>query len=71
MPNKEASFFNNNDNINKRGRRPTGRETMTRRVVILLTPSKYERLLTIAYERNISINELVNKALEPELSKEK
>ena len=64
---------NNNGNINKRGRRPTNREKMTRRVVVLLTPSKYERLLSIAYDRDISFNELVNGALDvlPELSEEK
>jgi hypothetical protein len=60
---------NDNDNDNyhgnsKRGRRPSGREPMTRRVVVLFTPSKYNRLLDIAEAKGISFNELVNSALD-------
>jgi hypothetical protein len=43
---------------------------MTRRVVVLFAPSKYERLRAIADRRGISFNELVNRALDflPEMS---
>jgi hypothetical protein len=63
----EHGNYHGNDNYhgnNRRGRRPTGRELMTRRVVVLFTPSKYNRLLDIAEAKGISFNELVNSALD-------
>jgi len=62
--NNNDNYHNNYHGNNRRGRRPTGREPMSRRVVVLFTPTKYNRLLDIAERRGISFNELVNSALD-------
>jgi hypothetical protein len=49
-----------NDTNSHSGRRPVGREPMTRRVVVLFTPSKYNRLRAEADKQGISFNELIN-----------
>lgn len=43
-------------------------ETKSKRVQLLIKPSTHEKLKSIAIEKNISVNELINNILESHIS---